>query len=93
MKRYKPNYLGKVIPVDNPSKMANFLNNNYDQFSKIYDVCKDCSDSIKDVQLIDKEDTSLNIKITTGMETLNNIQENIKDDSISIQNDVITAKK
>ena len=53
MEKYKPEYLGKVIPVDNPSKMTNFVENQYDSFSKMYEVCKDQSSNISDIKPVD----------------------------------------
>ena len=33
VEKYKPGYLGKVMPVDNPSKLTDFVTNKYDAFS------------------------------------------------------------
>ena len=50
MEKYKPGYLGKVIPADNPSKLTDFVTNQYDAFSKIYDTCKNQSENISDIK-------------------------------------------
>lgn len=94
MNKYKPNYLGKVLYVDDPSQMTNFLSKQYDSFSKIYDVCKDQSDSINDIKTLNYEDDSLTIKISTDLDTLKKLKDiAIDDPSINIIDDTITIKK
>ena len=95
MNRYKPEYLGKVIPADNPGKLADFVINKYDLFSKTYDSCKEYSDKIHDIQRVESESgdiSSFSMKLTTDMDTLDTIKKAIGcDDSINIKGDVITA--
>lgn len=95
VEKYKPGYLGKVMPVDNPSKLTDFVTNKYDAFSKIYDVCKDQSNSINDIKSVDAGNDcgSLVVKVSTTNDTMNNIKEATKNDpALSVNNDVITAK-
>lgn len=96
MENYKPGYLGKVIPVDNPQKMNDFVTNKYDAFSKVYDTVKDQSANIKDVQMVETSNTdpnTLSVKVSTDSSSLEAIKETSKDDSsVSVDNDIITAK-
>lgn len=93
MKTYKPEYLGKVIPADDTTKLTDFVTNKYDSFAKIYEVCKDSSKEIKDIQVVDSSNGSLSVKVSTNKETLTNISEKVKkDSSITVNGDVITAK-
>lgn len=94
MERYKPGFLGKVIPADNPSKMTDFVTKKYDSFSKIYDTCKDQSDKIADVKTVEtNDDSSLSVKVSADKEVVEKLKEKTKDDkSVSVDNDVITAK-
>ena len=97
MKKYKPEYLGKVLP-DEGSKRKDFLQDEYESFSDIYDICKDESDNITDIKNVSEElgSQSLNIKITTtSEEVLDRLTEKVAthpDDHISIDKDVIGAK-
>lgn len=95
MEKYKPGYLGKVLPVNNPSKLADFVTNKYEAFSNAYDACKNQSEKIDDVKLVESvEDTnSISIKVSTDKETLATIKEtSINNESVIINNDIITAK-
>lgn len=96
MEKYKPGYLGKVIPADNPQKMTDFVTNKYDAFSKVYDTVKDQSANIKDVQVVETGNTdsnTLSVKVSTDSSTMETIKETSKDDSsVSVDNDVVTAK-
>lgn len=95
MEKYKPEYLGKVIPADNPGKLTDFVTNQYESFSKVYDVCKDYSDKIDDIKSVNVESTdksSFSAKITTDMDTVETIKKAIgTDSSMNIKGDVITA--
>ena len=95
MNRYKPEYLGKVIPVDNPGKLTDFVTNKYDSFSKVYDACKNHSEKIDNIKAVESEGTNetlISIKVSTDMETMEIIRKAIgTDNSISIKDDVITA--
>lgn len=97
MKQYKPEYLGKVLPADNPSDMKKLLTNQYDAFSKIYDTCKGESEKIGDIKIVgpsegDSDDT-LKLKVSADKTSVDKITENAqKDGSVTVQNDVITAK-
>lgn len=96
MEKYKPEYLGKVIPADDPSKLTNFVTNQYDAFSKIYDACKNQSENISDIKVVDPgnaDPNSLSVKVSADREVVESIKEIAKDDeSIVVNNDVITAK-
>ncbi len=97
MNNYKPEYFGKVIPVDNPSKLTDFVTNKYDAFSKIYDICKSQSSSITDIKPLypenDSELSSLSIKVLTTKDSIESLKETIKNDAtVNIIGDVITAK-
>ena len=94
MKKYKPEFLGKVLPTENTTKMTEFVNNKYQSFCKIYDKCKDNCDKINDVKIIEKENekkNELSIKISTNEDVLDNISKNIDEENISIENDIITV--
>lgn len=96
MNKYKPEYLGKVIPADDPSKLTDFVTKQYDSFSKIYDTVKDQSESISDVKAVDvgsSDPSSLSVKVSTDEETMEKIREAAKDDaSVTVSGDVITAQ-
>ena len=95
MNKYKPEYLGKVIPADNPGKLADFVTNKYDSFSKVYDACKNHSEKIDDIKAVESECNNANsfsAKICTDMDTVETIKKAIgTDTSINIKGDVITA--
>lgn len=93
MNKYKPEYLGKCLTVDDPSNMTNFLSNDYDAFSKIYDTCKDHSENINNFEVMNDNDDKLSIKISTSLDTMSAIKQEVIDESISIENDIITVKK
>ena len=68
MNRYKPEYLGKVMPADNPGKLTDFVTNKFESFSKVYDVCKDHSEKIDDIKNMDIENedkSSISVKVIT----------------------------
>lgn len=95
MDNYKPGYLGKVIPADDPSKLTDFVTNKYDAFSKIYDACKDQSSNISDIKALPSENGSaaLSVKVSTDSDTISAIKEVVKDDNtVNVDNNVITAK-
>lgn len=95
MNQYKPEFLGKVIPADDPSKLTTFCMDKFDAFNKIYDVCKDQSAQIGDIKAVESESsdpTSLSVKVSADKEAVAKIIETAKGDaSISIKGDVITA--
>jgi len=96
MDQYKPGWMGKVMPVDNPSKLTDFVKNKYDAFSKVYDACKGKSEQISDVKAVEQsgsDSDTLSVKITADKEVVDAVKDSVKDDpSISVKNDVITAK-
>lgn len=98
MEKYKPEYMGKVIPADDPSKLTDFVANKYDAFSTIYDACKDQSEKISAIKVVENNGANtspdvLSVKVTAGKDTFDYIKEATKDNgSIVIVNDVITAK-
>ena len=93
MRTYKPEYLGKVIPVHDASQMTDFVTNKYDSFTKIYETCKTSSDKINDIKVVDSSNNgSLSVKVSTDKETLDNIsKEAKKNESVVVTGDVITA--
>ena len=96
MEQYKPGYLGKVIPADDPSKLTEFVINQYDAFSKVYDACKDQSANITDIKVVEtgnSDTNSLSVKVSTDQETMAAIKETVSgDESVTVSNDVVTAK-
>lgn len=91
MNTYKPEYMGKVIPADDPAKLSDFVNNKYDAFSKVYDACKAESENIKDISVVENSDTnSLSVKITTDDSTMDKIKENASED-VNVTGNVVTA--
>nr|DAX41719.1 MAG TPA: hypothetical protein [Caudoviricetes sp.] len=92
MDRYKPEYLGKVIPADDATKMYDFVKNKSDMFNDIYDACKENSECIDDISVVKTNDDSLSVKVSTDTNTLEAIrQEASSKESLSMQGDVITA--
>lgn len=93
MNQYKPEYLGKVIPADNPSKLTEFVTNKFDAFNKVYDACKKESANISDIKPVNNDNnSSLSVKVSASEETLNNVREAVKDDaSIKVEGGVLTA--
>ena len=96
MDRYKPGYLGKVIPADDQNKLTDFVQNKYDSFSKIYDSCKEDSKKISDINVVESTDTDaseLSVKISTDEETIQSISERVKDDdTVKMNGNLITAR-
>ena len=95
MNKYKPEYLGKIIPVDEPSKLTDFVQHKFEAFSKIYEICKEQSDGISDISTVENPSTepnSLSVKLTTTMDISAKIKENTLDDpSIKFNGYTITA--
>lgn len=92
MDRYKPEYLGKVIPADDATKMYDFVKTKSDMFNDIYDACKNSSDKIDDISVVKMNDNSLSVKVSTDSNTLDVIRgEASSNESLSIQDNVITA--
>ena len=88
MRQYKPEFLGKVMPVDNKEKMSKFLNDQYFSFNNIYDAIKEHSEDISDLILLESEnEKELRIKLITE----NSILEKIKSSKVKIINDIISA--
>lgn len=95
MNKYKPEYMGKVIPADDPAKLTDFVANKYESFSKAYDSCKNNSDKIKDVKPVDIKDgsTEFSMKVSTDATTMKDIiGKNTGNKDVSVKGDVITAK-
>ncbi len=95
LRKYKPEYLGKAIPVTSPSGLTDFVHNKYDTFTKIYEVCRDDSEKINDIKTLDSDNknlTSLSMKISADNDVLSNISNKIKEqNNIDLQGDIITA--
>ena len=88
MRKYKPEILGKVMPVDDKEKMSDFLNTKYFLFNDIYDAIKENSEDISDLILLESEnEKELRIKLITE----NSILEKIKSSKVKIINDIISA--
>ena len=93
MNTYKPEYLGKVIPADDNVKLYEFMGNKYDAFSKIYDTCKNCSDAISNIGVVDDDLNSLSLRIVTDEKTISEITKEAElMNGIKIQGDVIIAE-
>lgn len=96
MDKYKPAYLGKLLPVDNTAKMTDFIINKFDAFNKVYNGCKNFSDRINDINIIDTSNNdsirSITVKIYTDSETISNIAKSNTDPNVTINNDLITVK-
>lgn len=95
MDKYKPGYLGKVIPADDAVKMTDFVENKFDSFNKVYDACKGQSSNIQDIKPIENStQDSLSVQIVASRDTIESVKEAVKDDeSITVQDGVIIAKK
>lgn len=95
MDKYKPGYLGKVIPANDPPGMKDFVTNKYDSFTKIYETVKDQSSSISDIKPVESsssDPSSLSVKISTDQATVEKITEKAKENgSVNVTGDVITA--
>lgn len=96
MEQYKPEYLGKVIPANDPAKLTEFCTSQYDAFTVVYDACKDKSSQISDIKVVETESSSpdsLSVKVTADPGTVDTIKQATKDNlNISIKGDIITAK-
>jgi hypothetical protein len=96
MEKYKPNFLGKVMPADNPGKLTDFVTNKYNSFNKVYDACKDHCEKIDDVKAVESEvdcnNSTLSVRLLTDADTIEVIKKAIGDSSdVSIKGDVITG--
>lgn len=95
MDKYKPSYMGQVMPADDPSKLTDFVSNKYDSFSKVYDAVKDESEKINAVSAAGSTDgsTEFSMKVNTDKETMEKIKEKTKDDeSVNVNGDTVSAK-
>ena len=95
MDQYKPGYMGQVMPVDNVSKLTDFVVNKYEAFSKCYDAAKSQSESISSVSAANNKDgdKSFSMKVDTDSKTMESIAESCKDKTdVSVSGNVITAK-
>jgi len=91
MNLYKPEYMGKVIPADDPAKLTDFVTNKYDAFSKVYEACKEQSADIKDISMVETSDTnSLSVNVQASEETMEKIKENSSED-VNVTGNVVTA--
>ena len=95
MERYKPTYMGQVMPADDPSKLTDFVANKYESFSKCYDAAKDESENIKSVSAVNSSEgtSEFKMKVTVDEETMEKIKDKVNDDeSVSVNNGIISAK-
>ena len=96
MEKYKPAYMGKVMPADDPVKLTDFVTNKYESFSACYDAVKEKSDKINDVSSVPTKDgdKSFSMKVSTDSTTASEIQKGLSDNSsVSMNGDTLTAKK
>ena len=92
MDRYKPEYLGKVIPADDATKMRDFVKTKSEMFNDIYDACKESSEKIDDISVVNDKDDSLSVKVSTDNDSLEAIrQEASSKESLTLQGNIITA--
>ena len=90
MRKYKPSYLGSIMPVDNKEKMDDFFINKYESFSEIYDACKDFFFFFSGISMVESEETKkIKIKLICSEETIDKIK--AKKIDIQIENNVITT--
>ena len=94
MEQYKPGFLGKVIPADDPQKLKDFVQNKYDAFSKIYDTVKDQSAEISDIKSVPTSDpSSLAVKVDCTDSAMSEIKEKAAEsEDVQVKGDTITAK-
>ena len=94
MEQYKPGFLGKVIPADDPKKLTDFVQNQYDAFSKIYDTVKEQSKDISDIKAVPTSDSStLAVKVDCSKDTMSKIKETASGSpDVQVKGDTITAK-
>ena len=92
MNKYKPEFLSKVLPVNDSNKLTDFVQNKYEAFSQIYDACKEQSDSINDIEAIDNSDGILSIRVDTDPESTRRILETVSENQyLSMSGNTITA--
>ena len=91
MDKYKPGYMGKVMPADDPVKLTDFVANKYDNFSKCYDAVKSESEKITNVSAVSTPGSSFTMQVSADSTTMMKIKENNTDPSISIKGDTVTA--
>ena len=95
MKQYKPGYLGKVIPADDQNQLTDFVQNKYDSFTEIYDVCKEDSENINDIERVDTpsdDPTELKVRVSANKDAVDNIKERVKEKkNIKVTGNLITA--
>lgn len=90
MKKYKPSYLGKLMPVDDKDLMNDFIVNKYEAFTEIYDACKDSSEDISNMIVIESEQKKcLKVKLFCEETTLEKIKSSKK--KIQLIEDIISA--
>lgn len=93
MNNYKPEYLGQVIPANDPSKLIEFVETKYDAFNKVYDACKGQSENIQGIQPVSSDDSVLSVQVSASPEAIANIKENVTDDdTVSVEDGKITVK-
>ena len=95
MKKYKPEYLGKVLPKDQ-DKITDFMHNKFNGFSEVYNTCKDSSDKINDVKSVEKDTDNKEtyaMKVSADDSVLKDIKEKNTNQSIDITGDTITYNK
>ena len=95
MEMYKPGFMGKVIPADDPVKLTDFVTNKYDSFSNCYDAIKENSDKINSISSVPCTENSseFGMKINSDSDTISVIQDRVSNNpSISMIGDIITSK-
>jgi len=94
MEQYKPSFLGKCLPADDPVKMDDFINNKFDSFNAVYDACKSHAEDIKDVSVMETkggDETSLSVKVNASENTMQSIAS--EDNNVTVDNNVVTANE
>lgn len=78
------------MPVDNKDQMSDFIINKYEAFTEIYDACKDSSEDISNMIIVESEHKKC-LKVKLFCEE--NVLEKIKNSKKKIQliDDIISA--
>lgn len=89
MNQYKPEFMGKVIPADDPNKLSEFCTTKYDAFTKVYDACKSNAESIKDISVVETSSPdTIAIKVTADSNVIETIKQN---ESVNVVGNVVSA--
>ena len=92
MKKYKPIFLGSIIPADNESKLTEFVQKKFNAFNDIYDVCKNHSEDIDSITNISNNSEELSVKVICSAEVMEDIKEKNTNEKLTVNEDVVTAQ-